>query len=128
MEKNLDSKDLVIGLSGRVIDPSQQPQASQNLQGGDATNASDMQLWTMEEHWSQNILHTLVDVKVHVVQPQNSTIEVQGDESSKPQQEATIVVQSEEQKSKFDEYVIINTMCYGPTTNKWRITKQDKLY
>ncbi len=54
----------------------------------------------MEEHWSQTILHTLVDVKVHVVQPHNSTIEVQGAESSKPQQEATIVVQLEEVEAK----------------------------
>jgi hypothetical protein len=41
MQKSLDFKDLGIGASGRVIDLSQQPWAPQNLQGGDATNASD---------------------------------------------------------------------------------------
>ncbi len=117
MEKSLDSKDLGVGASGRVIDPTQQPQAPQNLQGGDVTNASDYVTMDYGRHCSQKILHTLVDAKVHVVQPQNSTIEVQGEESSKSQQEVTIDVLSKEQKPKFDEYVIINTNFIATYTN-----------
>jgi hypothetical protein len=41
MERSLDFKDLGIGASERVINPSQQPYTPQNLHGGDATNASD---------------------------------------------------------------------------------------
>jgi hypothetical protein len=58
----------------------------------DFTNASVDA--NVEKHHSHEVPNLHVDVEVHVVQPQNFTIEVEGDEPFKLHEEIIIVMQS----------------------------------
>jgi hypothetical protein len=64
----------------------------------------------VEKHHPHEVPYPPVDAKIHVVQPQNFTFEVEGEEPFKLHEEIIIVMQSKEHKLEFDEYVIVGTM------------------
>ncbi len=59
---------------------------------------------------SHEVPYPTIEVEIHIVQPQNFTIEVEGEEPFKLHEEIIIVMQLEEHKLEFDEYVIIGTI------------------
>jgi hypothetical protein len=64
----------------------------------------------VEKHHSHEVPYPPIDVELHVVQPQNFTVEVEGEEPFKLHEGIVIVMQSKEHKLEFDEYVIAGIM------------------